>query len=74
MTAISLQDARLLTPIPLILAALREKLKVQTDEEVFIKAFENNQVPEGRDAYRVFLAGGGAYLPPSVQREYLKDE
>jgi len=72
MSAITLEDPRLLTPIPDILAFLRGELSAVSDEDVFIKAFENNQVSEGRAAYRIFVAGGCAYLPPSVQCEYLK--
>lgn len=72
MPAISLDDPRLLTPIPCILATLRKIYGADTDEEVFVKAFEECKVPEGREAYRVFIAGGSAYLPASVQCEYLE--
>ena len=72
MSEISAHDPRLLTPVPLILETLRNTFGVQTDEQVFIRAFEDNGVSEGREAYRIFRAGGSAFLPASVQCEFLK--
>jgi|GEM_PF-4043964 len=53
-----------------ILAALRRIYGVETDEDVFVLAFESQGMGDARNEYRMFRQAGGLFLPACVQCEY----
>lgn len=71
MAAISLEDTSPIITIEDILSALRSKLAVESDEEVFIEAYKAHNIQDGRAEYRVFKAQGSRFLPPCVERFFI---
>jgi hypothetical protein len=64
-------EAPALPPAEDILIFLRHAFEVETDEEVFARAFKENGISDPHAEYRAFKTAGAVHLPPAVKRAFI---